>query len=308
MELTSQAEGIRPAALTSYRRAVADGGALDPATPGEVVQELRRLGLIEETPAGPRVCAPGARLHQLAGAYQAEAASIEQIAADLTREWTRHHEAGVSDLFTGEVVGRRWAELVAEARHDVRGTSIRPSVPAPPLSAVPTQDDALDRGVEIRALYDAAVLDDARGLEIVRAGVRQGEQARIVPDLACRFLVIDSATLLLIPPYDVFESRQGLLSRHPGLVESFARIFDQMWITAVPVPSTGETDGVTDDESRRLLTLLALGLSDAAVARELGISVRTLSRRITALQQRTGCSSRFQLGFQASTLLEVSGG
>jgi DNA-binding NarL/FixJ family response regulator len=44
------------------------------------------------------------------------------------------------------------------------------------------------------------------------------------------------------------------------------------------------------------VTLLAAGLKDDAIARRLGVSTNTVRRRITALSQRLGVSTRFQIG------------
>ncbi len=52
--------------------------------------------------------------------------------------------------------------------------------------------------------------------------------------------------------------------------------------------------------ARRLVTLMAAGLTDESIARELGVSERTVARRIARLQHDLGVHSRFQLGVQAS--------
>lgn len=48
--------------------------------------------------------------------------------------------------------------------------------------------------------------------------------------------------------------------------------------------------------TRRLLRLMRTGAIDETIARELGISLRTVHRRITRLQNLLGARSRFQLG------------
>ncbi|GAA4410402.1 helix-turn-helix transcriptional regulator [Actinokineospora soli] len=53
-------------------------------------------------------------------------------------------------------------------------------------------------------------------------------------------------------------------------------------------------------ETRRLLALMATGATDRAIARELGVSERTVARRIARLQVLLGAHSRFQLGAMAS--------
>ncbi|WP_197700802.1 response regulator transcription factor [Micromonospora purpureochromogenes] len=50
----------------------------------------------------------------------------------------------------------------------------------------------------------------------------------------------------------------------------------------------------------QILGLLAQGLTDAAVARQLHIGQRTVERRIAALMARHGIHSRIQLGVLAA--------
>ncbi|MFJ5229289.1 LuxR C-terminal-related transcriptional regulator [Kitasatospora sp. NPDC088391] len=51
---------------------------------------------------------------------------------------------------------------------------------------------------------------------------------------------------------------------------------------------------------RRLLALLAEGLTDAAVARRLSVSVRTERRMVAELMHRLGAHSRFDAGVRAA--------
>ncbi|MFE2758229.1 response regulator transcription factor [Actinosynnema sp. NPDC059335] len=48
--------------------------------------------------------------------------------------------------------------------------------------------------------------------------------------------------------------------------------------------------------TRQLLRLMGTGALDETIAREMGVSVRTVHRRITRLQELLGVRSRFQLG------------
>jgi DNA-binding NarL/FixJ family response regulator len=51
-----------------------------------------------------------------------------------------------------------------------------------------------------------------------------------------------------------------------------------------------------DPQTRRILALLDEGLKDEAVARQLGVSLRTVQRAVREVMLRLGVSSRFQLG------------
>jgi DNA-binding NarL/FixJ family response regulator len=64
----------------------------------------------------------------------------------------------------------------------------------------------------------------------------------------------------------------------------------------------GEPVSVIDEPSavdRKLLGLLATGATDATIAKQLGLSDRTVHRRIHALITRLGVSTRLQAGYEA---------
>jgi len=54
-----------------------------------------------------------------------------------------------------------------------------------------------------------------------------------------------------------------------------------------------------DEQTHAILGLLDAGLKDEAVARQLGISLRTVQRAVQQVSVLLGVSSRFQLGAQA---------
>ncbi|MCL2733415.1 MAG: helix-turn-helix domain-containing protein, partial [Actinomycetia bacterium] len=62
---------------------------------------------------------------------------------------------------------------------------------------------------------------------------------------------------------------------------------------------TGGTGGLPDAVDRQILALLHIGLTDAAIARHLGMGRRTVQRRLHALMTASGAVTRFQLGVHA---------
>jgi hypothetical protein len=56
-----------------------------------------------------------------------------------------------------------------------------------------------------------------------------------------------------------------------------------------------------------LLTLMASGLTDGAIARKLGISERTVRRRVSDILAELGVATRFQAGLLLSSALNSSG-
>ena len=60
------------------------------------------------------------------------------------------------------------------------------------------------------------------------------------------------------------------------------------------------TASAATDPVTTLVNLLASGRKDEAIARQLGVSGRTLRRRIAEVQDQLGATSRFQAGLQAA--------
>jgi DNA-binding NarL/FixJ family response regulator len=54
------------------------------------------------------------------------------------------------------------------------------------------------------------------------------------------------------------------------------------------------------DERRLILELLMLGTKDESIARQLGISLRTVRRRVAGLMDELGATTRFQAGLEAA--------
>ena len=157
---------------------------------------------------------------------------------------------------------------------------------------------ALRRGVDMRTLYDPAVLTDEGNVAYIRDMASRGAASRTAPDLPERLILVDRTTAV-IPVEPTDSSRGALVVTQPSLVLGFVQLFERLWADAVTVePSAQEADELTDVE-RELLRLLCRGVKDEAAARQLGISVRTLRRHIADLSQRLGAASRFQAGVLA---------
>lgn len=101
-------------------------------------------------------------------------------------------------------------------------------------------------------------------------------------------------------PLDPELAAGSLLIRTSALLDALYMFFEMVWDRATPLlldgsrPGAGpEADGTADD----LTPLLAAGLTDEAIARQLGISRRTLQRRIQALMDTLNVRSRYQAGY-----------
>ncbi|AXK34788.1 helix-turn-helix transcriptional regulator [Streptomyces armeniacus] len=200
----------------------------------------------------------------------------------------------------------RLRRLYAEAEYEVRVLDTSPYVVDPGLHSE-YQSEAMRRGVSFRTVYAIAGLEVPERLAQARRMSSFGEQGRVLPAVPLKLVVVDERTALVPltrPEYGAGAS--AVLVHHSALTDALGAVFEAMWRQAAPlgtagsgVPSATATGELTATE-REILTLLAAGLSDNAITRQLGISVRTLRRRIGELQERLGANGRFQAGVLAA--------
>jgi DNA-binding CsgD family transcriptional regulator len=161
--------------------------------------------------------------------------------------------------------------------------------------------EVLARGVSIRVVYDSTLLANEVALAAARACVAAGEQARVLPGLPVSMVIGDAVGCLSLPGSQG-EVPDRVVLRTPRLLTAMRDIFESLWDKAIPISERAlEGEGAhRNDDDRILLSLLSVGLTDSAIGRELGISERTVRRRIVHLQALLGAITRFQLGAQAA--------
>jgi DNA-binding CsgD family transcriptional regulator len=224
---------------------------------------------------------------------------IEDAAAAVG-DFSADHLAGRIDTFSATALDAVPAELVPATVVEVLRTTTGP-VRAFHLAVAegPALDDQVERsarralrsGREIRAVYPTSVLDVGEQLAWVRRWAALGERQRVVEQLPAEFVVFGDEAVLSAPMWGAPAST-AVLSRMPLLVSVFTAVFDDAWAGGHPVPD----EGLEQDVETRLLTLLGTGFKDEAIARYLGIGVRTVRRRVAALMDELGVHTRFQLG------------
>jgi DNA-binding CsgD family transcriptional regulator len=130
------------------------------------------------------------------------------------------------------------------------------------------------------------------------SGFLDGEETRVVQEkLPTKLLIVDGHTALVgLGPY----GHPCLLIRDQGIVNALVAYFELKWAQAKPwsppgVPLREKENG----QRRRILDALAAGLKDESIARQQGISVRTVRRHISALMQELGVTTRFAAGVAA---------
>lgn len=177
------------------------------------------------------------------------------------------------------------------------------------------EEQALRRGVHYRVVIERPMLEEPDALEAALGEILGPERIRVVESVPTRVLIADRGTVML--PLTQIQTRaaddgrrleepgepMALVSRAPGLVTAMMGLFEYVWQRAVPVRLADESPDTSDSAPTtldlRILSLLLVGSTDAAIAKQLGLGLRTVQRRVAHMMELAGVSTRLQLGWQA---------
>jgi DNA-binding CsgD family transcriptional regulator len=152
----------------------------------------------------------------------------------------------------------------------------------------------------MRGLYPSEVLGDSERLAYVRHWADAGETVRLT-QRALPSVAVFGDEVALVNTRWAGDPSGTVLVRAPALVALVRALFDEYWARAAPLPGR-EDNGDSDElgDVRVVLELLQLGMKDETIARQLGVSLRTVRRRIAALMDDLGVATRFQAGLEAA--------
>jgi len=268
--------------------------------PGAAREELERLGLVRDDEVRP----PRSALAAIASGYEAAAIRARETAEVLAKAYA---ERGAREVDFVEVlkdadeVISAFEEMQSQAKAEIRALDPG-SYLSPQPEASPAQPPALARGVGYRVVYDSSLLQTELGFASVQESIAVGEQARAFPGVPLKLVIADSDRALIAVPTVTGGNVVALLIHPSVLLSALVELFEAFWRMAVSITPGGQQDSHEEPTTatRRLMALLSAGLTDESIARELGVSERTVHRRVSRLQQLLGAQTRFQLGVQAS--------
>lgn len=288
LDAIGSAAGLGRAEVATAYAALVDAGLASAAEEGE--------GVVAPVP-------PAAGLEVLARHRAAEVEESRIAVGGAFDTFRRQRLAAYNDhlveVVTGDAVGPRMRQAWASAREQIRQFDSPPYFPLPGAT-----DDALAtlaRGVTQRVVYSRASLEHPGQLkDVIEPCVRAGEQARVLASVPVKLVIIDDAYALVSLSIKEADVHNTMLVVQPcGLLSALVALFEQSWQNALPFHGRATRPGGLPPADRRLLWLLAGGASDDVIARELGISRRTLFRRLSVLMARLGAANRFQMALQA---------
>ncbi|MFC8957702.1 helix-turn-helix domain-containing protein [Streptomyces sp. NPDC057101] len=271
---------------------------------GTAIDRLAEAGLVEGLGLPPTVhvaVCPDEALSALIDRKRGQLAAMQLDAEKLAgrlRATSGSRGAPLVELVEGED-----AVLAAITRLQVRAREEIIAIGAPPYiggQASPSnlQLARLADGITYRFLYSRESLSSPEHVKAMRRCVEAGEQARILPGVGKKMMIADRATALLPASFKDPAPDVRLLVRESSLVEVLVCLFEYLWSRSTPVDAP-QSPAELSARDRELLSLLASGMKDRTIARALGVTERTVGRRLTELMTALGAETRFQAGIQA---------
>lgn len=259
----------------------------------------RSAGGVDHYVASPPAVALGSLLLERQQELQRAEVTLTAL-ADRYRSAAARTPTDVVDVVLGaEAVAQRMAQLQRVARRELL-VFVRAGVAV--VSAednAADEDDAVERGVKIRVVVERDVLQNPGFVESAANATARGEAVKVAGDLPLRMLVSDRELAMIpLPPRESAEGTAALLVHPSGLLDGLVSLFEHVWATSTPLGATTH-EGLTDLDGQ-VMSLLLAGLTDQAIGSQLGLSMRTVQRRVSHLMDMAGVTTRVQLGWEAN--------
>ncbi|MFF1462807.1 helix-turn-helix domain-containing protein [Streptomyces sp. NPDC058330] len=274
------------------------------------LRRLEQQGLAAQSSAraGRWVAAPpGVALGALLTQQRHELEQAELASVLLAEEYRAEaDEPAVHDLVevvTGaSAVAHRFHQLQLGATSEVCAL-----VTGKPIAVTGMENESEERvamrGVSYRVVVERDVLSLPSGIIELSAALSRDEQCRVVDRVPTKLVVADGS-LAMVPLTGRAVEPAALVVHASGLLESLMGLFEAVWRDAMPLrlgeSGVREENGPGPDATDlEILSLLLAGLTDASVAKQLELGLRTVQRRVKGLMELTGVSTRLQLGWHA---------
>lgn len=247
--------------------------------------------------------APDVALDNLASAREREIAAARERAAELARRWSRVDRAvdprEIIEIVVGRSATLQRAEQIQRTASDEVLMFDKPPYAAPDIGNPTELAMFAETSVRYRCLYDAGGFDIPGQHELVQQMRAAGEEARVAAALPMK-MVMGDARVALVPLDTTPEAIDVAAVVHASaLLESLRTLFELLWRTATPLTANGSAgSSETDQTDDKIVDLLSSGLTDNAVARQLGVTERTVQRRAQRIMRTYGVRNRLQLGIE----------
>ncbi|WAL72807.1 helix-turn-helix domain-containing protein [Kitasatospora sp. YST-16] len=315
--LTNAGLGVVTASARDlYKSIINSGGRVSPGSVaahcGEPLQELVDIGLLISDVNDPQVLVavdPQQLADGLSASWQrsalelmTRAASVSSDLHDLTlvyggRISTRQDGGNIEHVSGKTEINRRLSKFMDQAAQEV--LSAQPGGGArsfSPAAAIALDVDMLRRGVARRTIYQPSTRYSAPAREYVAAMTKEGGEVRTLGEPFTRLIVIDSSIAII--PFDNDNERAAIVMDE-AVVAYLVDSFEICWERAIPFPGSNEVPPeVVSLLRQNIIRMLLQGVGHRVIARNLGLSERTLARHIAELREEYDAETLFQLGWK----------
>lgn len=273
------------------------------------VTGLHRKGLVHRTPPPQDLVVPVPPDLAVDHLIQRRRDELERVRETAQRLAAESHDRAASRradrlieiVPIGSGVLHAFDQLQRTAKEEVRVLVAPPYAGASRLNQI--QLDRGPTGIVYRSVYGNEALEEPGFMAAIATYLRAGEQARLTHTVPVKLAIADR-TLALLPLDWTSQTPEAAVLVHPcGLLDALAALFESIWSLATPLTLTGPDQVAAlaeiSAEDHELLSLLVAGLTDEAAGARLGMSRRTVVRRVQHLMALTGARSRLQLGWRA---------
>ncbi|MFI1583915.1 LuxR C-terminal-related transcriptional regulator [Embleya sp. NPDC020630] len=195
-----------------------------------------------------------------------------------------------------ETIGLLLSESAANSSDEIVCMQPRSEWPAENLVEARARDfHRPDTGVPMRVLYQHAARFDTPTREHAGRLVESGVEVRTAGALFGTMFIFDRTAAYILANG---EDGGALVVQERSLIDFLYSCFEHVWATAKEFDTgRAETDLISNDMKKEIVRMLISGAKDEAIARRLGVSVRTCRKHIGQVMQMFGATSRFQFGY-----------
>lgn len=158
-------------------------------------------------------------------------------------------------------------------------------------------------GLERMVVFEQSILEVDGAFNALATIRADGIDVRLTPHLAFSVLAVDRAAAVIDISHLDPAGGGSLYVQQRQLASALMDMCIGLYSLSTPLPrtSTGPSLGRLTSRDRQIIALLAAGASDTTIARQLGISQRTVERRVRLVMEELGATTRFQAGAIAAT-------
>lgn len=270
---------------------------------GLAVRSAGARSRLAAAPPEPAIDALIAARHE--GLARARARAVELTAETAKRTEHRNPTDLVGVVAGVHGVSMQYAQMQRAAQNEVLVFDRPPYPSTAGVGINPLAAQTMARGVRYRTIYERSLLEEPALAGRIQRELTSGEHGRVLTGLPLKLAISDrSMAMLPLADENGPEGLVALVIRPSVLLDSLVALFEALWDRAVPLhPDASLASAAEGDPNLiRMTRLLAAGLKDVSIARNLGVTERTVRRKVAAVLDALGVETRFQAGMRAKDI------